>query len=395
VTTSVIQIVILLLAAIGHLILWVALVNRSHALGIRRRWVTLMTVACIIMFAVMPIAVLAAIVSVIRPRPTPLTTMLYAAACTYIAACAVVCIVAAFQRLHWRFHAERKGVLTSNHTTRINVKNQISEQLTSPGVATWLSRVPFNEILSIHVQEKQISIPRLTPEHEGLRIMHLTDLHMSGRMTRPFYEYVVDATNRCQADLIAITGDLVDSNACIDWIPDVLGRLRAPHGVFYVLGNHDKRVNQEGLQNALAKTGWAHAGSEPRRLKIRNLDLILGGSERPWFGTPTNFSSCPEHDAAGLPLRVALSHSPDQIGWACDNDVDLFFAGHVHGGQICLPVIGAFTAPSMHGVRYAAGTFRVGNTAMHVSRGAASLTPIRWNCPPEISVLNLRAGTKS
>ena len=84
------EIIILILGAIGHLILWVALVNRAHALGIQRRWVHLMTLACIVMFAVMPFVILAAMMSVIAPDPSLRATMFYAAACTYIAACAVV-----------------------------------------------------------------------------------------------------------------------------------------------------------------------------------------------------------------------------------------------------------------------------------------------------------------
>jgi predicted MPP superfamily phosphohydrolase len=210
-------------------------------------------------------------------------------------------------------------------------------------------------------------------------------------MTRSFYEFVVEATNRCQADIIAITGDIVDTDECLDWIPDVLGRLHAPEGVIYVLGNHDRRVNQDRLKSALAKTRWTHVGRAPLRLTVRNLNILVGGNERPWFGAPTDFAAASSTTVADDAIRIALSHSPDQIGWACTNDVDLMLAGHVHGGQICLPMLGAFTAPSMHGVRYAAGTFRVDNTVLHVSRGTASLTPLRWNCPPEIAVLNLRA----
>jgi predicted MPP superfamily phosphohydrolase len=208
-------------------------------------------------------------------------------------------------------------------------------------------------------------------------------------MTKSFYEYVVDETNRCQPDFIAITGDLVDADECIDWIPDVLGRLHAPGGVFYVFGNHDRRVRQDLLESALAKTTWVHVGAAPMMRTVRDLQLLLGGNERPWLGTPTDFNSVPALKSDARPLRIALSHSPDQIDWACANDVDLMLAGHVHGGQICLPVLGPFTAPSMHGVRYAAGTFRVRDTVLHVSRGTASLTPIRWGCPPEIAILQL------
>jgi predicted MPP superfamily phosphohydrolase len=385
----VVEIIVLLLAAIGHTVLWVALVNRAHALGIKRRWVDLLTLACIAMFGVMPLAVLAAFISVSQPDPGLRTTMFYAAAATYVVACAVVCVVAALQRLHWRFHAERKGIVTSNHTTRINVAREVAEPMLAPGVVTWLGRLPGNQVLKVAVQEKQITLPRLTAGQGSVRIAHLTDLHMSGRMTRPFYEYVVDQTNRSGADIIAITGDIVDSDECLAWIPEVLGRLRAPGGVFYVLGNHDKRVDQTRLRAALSKTDWTHIGGSTRRLRLGEIDLIIGGNERPWFGPPCDFSEYPEHNAVGLPLRIALSHSPDQFGWACTNEVDLLLAGHVHGGQICLPFLGPFTAPSMHGVRYAAGTFCADKTVLHVSRGTASLTPLRWNCPPEIAILSL------
>jgi predicted MPP superfamily phosphohydrolase len=90
-----------------------------------------------------------------------------------------------------------------------------------------------------------------------------------------------------------------------------------------------------------------------------------------------------------------LAHSPDQFGWAQANEVDLMLAGHNHGGQVCLPLLGPIVAPSLHGVRYGSGTFRAGNTVMHVSRGTSSLTPLRWNCPPEIAVLTLRADGQS
>jgi len=68
----------------------------------------------------------------------------------------------------------------------------------------------------------------------------------------------------------------------------------------------------------------------------------------------------------------------------------LMLAGHLHGGQVRLPVIGAITSPSIHGVRYAAGVFSSGNTVMHVSRGVGALTPLRFGCAPEIALLVLR-----
>jgi predicted MPP superfamily phosphohydrolase len=86
-----------------------------------------------------------------------------------------------------------------------------------------------------------------------------------------------------------------------------------------------------------------------------------------------------------------LSHSPDQFTWAQRWDFDLMLAGHTHGGQFCLPLIGPVLSPSWHGVLYAGGTFAAGPTVMHVSRGTCSELPFRLNCPPEISKITLRS----
>jgi hypothetical protein len=90
-------------------------------------------------------------------------------------------------------------------------------------------------------------------------------------------------------------------------------------------------------------------------------------------------------------LRVLLSHSPDQFPFAVQSGYDLMLAGHTHGGQIRLPGIGALIAPSWYGWRYAGGTYDLGSTIMHVSRGISGKQSIRWRCPPEIALLVLRS----
>jgi predicted MPP superfamily phosphohydrolase len=109
----------------------------------------------------------------------------------------------------------------------------------------------------------------------------------------------------------------------------------------------------------------------------------------PWFKPASNFDNVPNYGEPGRPLRILLSHSPDEFEWAQARDVDLVLAGHLHGGQVRLPLFGAIVSPSRYGVRYSLGVFTAGNTVMHVSRGTGSLTPLRYNCPPEISLLTL------
>ena len=92
----------------------------------------------------------------------------------------------------------------------------------------------------------------------------------------------------------------------------------------------------------------------------------------------------------GNAFRLLLSHTPDNIGWARRQNIDLMLAGHNHGGQVRLPAIGPVYSPSRFGTRYASGVFWEPPTLMHVSRGLAGRHPLRLNCPPELTRLVLR-----
>jgi predicted MPP superfamily phosphohydrolase len=380
---------ILVLGGLGHAILWASLVNRVHAFGIQRRWVDLLTLLCAVALVTVTLAVSAAL---FMANGSGLGKLSRSAAWIYLTACAMLSIVAIVQRWWLTFHPERRGALAANHTTTIDLRQEARCALAAPGVADWLSRLPGNQVFQLCIQEKQLPIPRLAIQHRGLRIAHLSDLHMCGRITKAYFEHVVEHVNRCEPDIVAITGDLLERNECLDWIPDTFGRLRATDGVYYVLGNHDKHVDEEQLHSLLADAGLVHVGGKWQQTSIRGMPVVLAGNESPWYPPAADLSDCPAHDGDGLPIRIVLSHSPDQFAWARRHDVDLILAGHNHGGQVNLPLLGAVLAPSKYGVRYASGAFRSGNTVMHVSRGTACLTPVRYNCPAEIAILVLQSG---
>lgn len=382
--------VLLTLAAVGHVVLWVALVNRLHAVGINRLVIHALTGLCGLGVAGIPLGV--ALVAYQGPSAVAaLSGWLRGLAGAYVVACAVLGIVGSIRWWVLRSHSERQGVLTANHTTRFMPAGGVAT-LAAPGVPALLARLPFNQAHEIHVHEKQLVNPRMPAGHQGLRIAHLTDLHISGRITKAYFQNVVEQVNACEPHIVAVTGDLVERNHCLAWIPDTLGRLQAPGGVYYVLGNHDRHVDVQRLHTALADVGWQYVGGQWRQIVVQNVPLIVAGNELPWYKPAAELSACPPRAANGLPLRIVLSHSPDQFHWAQQHDVDLILAGHNHGGQVCLPLIGPILAPSRYGVRYAAGAFRAGNTVLHVSRGTSCLTPIRVNCPPEIAILTLQAG---
>jgi uncharacterized protein len=383
---------VVIAAAAGHVVFWASVVNRTHGLGIHRRTIDAVTVASAVMMAAVPLAIAAVFWMWSTHDATWGGVMVWGAVWTYLGAMAACAIYALANHL-WRvLHHERRGALVENHTSRVDLRSTATGPLAAPGIPALIAHLPLNEVFDLHMREKRLTLPRISSELPSLRIAHISDLHMSGRIHREYFERAVDEANRLEPDLIAITGDLVDREACIAWLPETLGKLRAPAGVYYVRGNHDRRVPQEPLLEMLADLGIIHLGGTCREVTVHGVPIVLAGNELPWFGAAPKEQDLPSRSANGLPLRVLLAHGPDQFRWACDHDFDLMLAGHNHGGQIRFPLLGAVVAPSLSGTRYSCGVYRRGNTVLHVSRGTGSLTPIRWNCPPEIALLELVPG---
>jgi predicted MPP superfamily phosphohydrolase len=312
----------------------------------------------------------------------------------YLSICTVICIAAAIQRLaRWRHDRGCKSLL-SDRAARVRLPAGAASYAAS-GRFNLMARAPLNQVFDVRIHEKELAIPRLAAAYDGLRILHVTDLHFCGRIKREFFEHLIEATNASAPDIVALTGDLVEGDPFIDWFPATLGRLRGRLGTYYVLGNHDRRATTVRLHGAMADLGFTHVAGKCHHVSVKGAPIIIGGNELPWYTPATDFSQCPSVREPASPLRLLLAHSPDQFQWAHENDVDLMLAGHLHGGQIRLPLVGAITSPSVQGVRYVCGVFREGNTVMHVSRGVGSMTPIRLNCPPEIALLTLRMGAAS
>jgi hypothetical protein len=141
------------------------------------------------------------------------------------------------------------------------------------------------------------------------------------------------------------------------------------------------------VRRRLGKLGFQVIGNGWKPVTLRGQPLVVIGHEGPWFGPPPDLSACPRG-----PFRLCLSHTPDHIRWARRHGIDLMLAGHVHGGQVQLPVIGPLVVPSRYGRQYACGTFHEPPTVLHVGRGLGSEQPLRYNCRPEVTKLVLRRG---
>jgi len=394
--------ILLLAALLGHCALWISILNRVHGLGIYRRLVDLTTVVTL---ALLPLAPAAVVAEWLWPGLCPPLTALVANSrlrSGYLAVCWIAAAVVTVDWLRRKLWATPPALLTSNHTRRVNIAERLGHVPLHGFVAHALRRVPGNECLSVQLQEKTLALARLDPALDGLRILHLSDFHFTGRVGKPFYAEVVRQALAMRPDLIALTGDFVDTAAGIDWIPEVLGPLTARHGTFFVLGNHDPWVGQTArLRSTLTGCGFADLGSRWVAREIRGRPVLLAGSEMPWIPPAPDLPKakgtvpvCSADSAKGdspRPLRLLLAHTPDVWRWAARHDFDLMLAGHTHGGQICLPLIGPIFCPSRYGVSLAAGVFQRPPTVLHVSRGLGGEVPLRWNCPPEAALLILRS----
>lgn len=383
---------LLMLALFGHVALWVAGFNQLHALPLPCRLIHAIEKAVYLIVAAVPASYVWQAWHTGRLWPPNQGGFATNAWTGYLVLCGVVAPIVVVRWMIQRLHVADGGALISNHSTFVKVANEVGQPLAHGWRTQLLARFPGNQIFDLQINEKQLQIERLSRNLDGLSIAHLSDLHFTGGIGRLFFEYVCEQVNQMDADLVAITGDLVDKTPCLDWIPETFGRLQGRQGVFFVLGNHDKRVrNVPELRAALTRHELVDLGGRWRIVTVRGEPILLAGNEAPWFRPVPRPEQEPPAPPGPPPLRVLLSHSPDQLRWSRRNNFDLMLAGHNHGGQIRLPWIGPIVAPSRYGVKYASGLFYEPPTLLHVSRGVAGLHPIRLNCRPEITRLVLRS----
>jgi predicted MPP superfamily phosphohydrolase len=371
-----------------------ALINWSHSLGLPRRIAHGSAIVLLAWVGLLPVLVVLAHV--------PLLASHFAAfdaigrswlGAAYFAASCMAGGVAIAQWIWRRFLRGTPRVERSRHEERVAAGAIPPDPPAQNLLARLLLSVPGNQMRDLRVTHCEIEIPRLDPSLDGLSVVHLSDIHLTGLIDRSYFEYAAQLVREWSPDLVAVTGDLVDDNACLDWLPDTLGRLEGRFGAYFILGNHDHRVDSAQVRRILGQSGLIDLGGRWIETTVRGQRILLAGNETPWFASTADLGDAGD-DGGPRRLRIALCHSPDQFGWARANDVDLVLCGHTHGGQICLPGIGPLLVPSRFGVRYAGGTFHREPTVMCVQRGLSAEVPIRLFCPPEIVRLALRASPR-
>ena len=245
-----------------------------------------------------------------------------------------------------------------------------------------------------------VSSAKLPQSFDGYRIAHVSDLHNAemGKDNEKLLTILRDA----DPDMIAITGDLIDSRSTN--VEIALNFIREAVKIapcYYVTGNHEARVNEyDELKSGMEAAGVIVLEDARTEISLEGKTITLIGVNDPSYQTDYLFgdsetvmnTKLEELHTENDGFTVLLSHRPELFDAYTDHGMDLVLSGHAHGGQFRLPFIGGLVAPNQ-GLfpKYDAGLFSEGSTTMIVSRGVGnSIIPIRINNRPEIVTVTLQ-----
>lgn len=380
--------------SIGNAEILVTLVNRIHALPVRERYLREIRHIHDLLIPLFPFW-LVVVIGCFGPgvffesiTPTETWHGLPWMVQAYFGVCCVgfAGFLASLIR-HNTYRPPRQQVEFSSTVT--DVEDELGFRPTGPGRHLSLTKLPGNQCFKVEWTERTFELTRIPKEWDGLTILHLTDLHFIGTLSLPFFEFIAEKAQSLNADLICFTGDLLDEDEFNEWIPTTLGKLEAPFGKYFILGNHDWNLDMPPIRQSLTQLGWQDVAGTSTSVNVHGRELLIGGTEKPWTGGHPDFGTIDER------FRLLLSHTPDNFSWARRNQVDLVLAGHNHGGQVVLPIIGPVYSPSLYGCRNAAGVFYSDPTLLFVSRGISGQHPLRIRCRPEVSLIRLRSSRDS
>ncbi len=261
------------------------------------------------------------------------------------------------------------------------------------GVGSSLVYARTVEPYRLRITEVPVLIYDLAPAFDGYRIVQFSDVHMDGKgMTRQRLAQIAAAVNAQQPDLIAFTGDFATYGQTfrLEDLTVPLSTLCAPDGVVATLGNHDHH-HFAGLARYVMRSSdildLSNAVHVIRRgdasLYIAGVDSILWRQSR----LDLVLEQLPDDAVA-----ILLAHEPDFADLSsATRRFALQLSGHSHGGQIRLPLLTKFALP-LYGQHYSRGTTQVDEMVLHINSGVGTVgLPMRFNCPPEISVITLRS----
>lgn len=248
----------------------------------------------------------------------------------------------------------------------------------------------FVERMNIRLREQNIAIPGLADDLVGLRIVQLTDIHLSPFLSERELARCVAMANETNAHLALVTGDMISViRDPLDTCLKHLAGLHSEAGIFGCLGNHEVYANAEDYAAEHgARLGIRYLRLESARLKFGGTVMNLAGVDYQRFHAPY-LEGAEKLVEPGM-FNVLLSHNPDVFPVAVRQGYDLTIAGHTHGGQVRMEILREDLNIARFFTPYVDGLYRDGGKTIFVSRGIGTIgLPARLGAPPEVALLRL------
>lgn len=247
------------------------------------------------------------------------------------------------------------------------------------------------------VVHREIALQRWPDRLNGFTIALLGDFHYDSHFSVHPLRAAVGIVNSLRPDLIALVGDFVSvplagndeqAAAAAEPCAGLLRQMQAPYGLWAVLGNHDCATDPSHVTHALRAQGIQVLANQSVPVERDGARFWLAGVNDVLFGDTNLDVSL--RDVPSGEATILLAHEPDYADYVSNYSVDLQLSGHSHGGQVRFPFLPPLFLPDL-GRKYVMGLYKVGPLALYTNAGLGTVNlPIRWNCPPEITLLTLR-----
>jgi predicted MPP superfamily phosphohydrolase len=248
----------------------------------------------------------------------------------------------------------------------------------------------FIQRVDLSLREQDLMFPDLPRDLDGLRLVQVTDIHLSPFLSERILARAVDMANETRAHLALVTGDLISTaRDPLDTCLRQLSRLRADAGIFGCLGNHEMYANAEDyVEQQGARMGHRYLRHRAESLKFGQASLNLAGVDYQPSRKPYLVGA--ERMVAPGAFNVLLSHNPDVFPVAARQGYQLTIAGHTHGGQVRVEILREDLNVARFFTPYVDGLYRRDAAAIFVSRGIGTIAlPARIGAPPEVNLLRL------
>jgi len=248
----------------------------------------------------------------------------------------------------------------------------------------------------VNVYRRKLTIDNLPDSLHGLKIFHLSDIHLRHYVTLDDLEEVLKQSEPFAPDITLITGDIADDLRLLPDALKMIAQLKTSLGAYAVLGNHEYFRGISDVMNIFSKSPVALLKDTGIRLSRKNTPIFIGGIDDPRHMGPKEYDFFKKTvgkvmtETNSDDFVILMSHRPDALDYSAEVNIPLILAGHTHGGQIGLNDRSLFE--SFFPGRYLWGDYRIKDSHLYTSSGVEHWFPYRLGCPPEAPVIELVKG---